>query len=80
MSINCVPFLGWLLSFIANASLAVPFWFCWTYLELGRIYFYFVPVVFQSIPFWNCVGLFMILGILRHIFTFKFVEITQNNK
>jgi hypothetical protein len=63
--INKLPFIGWFLSFIANVSLAVPFWLFWTHWGLGRLYFYQLPPVYFYIPFWDCVGLFLILGIFK---------------
>lgn len=63
--INKLPFIGWFLSFVANVSMSVPFWICWTVCGIGAKYFYFVPEVYRAIPFWNCVGLFIVLSILR---------------
>ncbi len=81
--INKLPFIGWFLSFVANVSLSVPFWLCWTVGGIGRDYFYFVPVRYQSIPFWKCVGIFIVLGILsgliRQASPFVF-SISQTNK
>jgi hypothetical protein len=65
--INKIPFLGWFLSVIASISLSVPFWLCWTHYGLGYTYFYFAPPVFRHIPFWHCVGLFIIVGILGSV-------------
>ena len=66
--INKLPVLGWIISFILNTSLAVPFWFIWTYCEFGSFYFgEWIPQRFESIPVWNIVGLFIVLGIFRHI-------------
>lgn len=74
---NKIPLLGWLISAIAAIGLAVPFWLFWTYYSIGVTYFYFVPKVFQSIPFWDCVGLFVVLGILKGTFTPKLFYITN---
>lgn len=63
--LNAIPVLGWLLSFILNVSLAVPFWVCWTVCGLGAVYFSFLPAPWQAIPFWHCVGLFIVLSIVR---------------
>jgi RsiW-degrading membrane proteinase PrsW (M82 family) len=41
------------------------FWFCWTRCELGATYFCFLPPVYQSVPFWHCVGLAVLAGIPR---------------
>ena len=78
--INKIPFLGWFSSFIASIGLSVPFWFFWTYWEAGKIYFYFIPEVFQSIPFWDCVGLFVVLSILKGTFIPKLISISNNQK
>lgn len=63
--INAIPFFGWLLSFLISFSLAIPFYFIWN--ALAPTYFYFVPVVYQNLPFWDTVGLFMIIPILKHM-------------
>jgi len=44
--INKIPFLGWFLSCVAATSLSIPFWICWTWGEIGKNYFYFVPELF----------------------------------
>jgi hypothetical protein len=53
------------MSFIFSASLAVPFFFIWN--NLAPTYFYFLPVIYLNIPFWDTVGLFMIIPILKHM-------------
>lgn len=75
--LNAIPIVGWLLDFVFCASLSLPFWFCWTCCGLGQLYFGFLPERYQSIPFWHCVGLFIIIGILRPMLTPKIVEVTQ---
>jgi len=66
--LNAIPFFGWLLSFIFNVSLAIPFWIVWTACDIGRTYFYFVPQVYQQPGFWSCVGVFMAVSILKSVF------------
>lgn len=61
--INAIPIIGWLLSFAFSLSLSVPFYFLWGY--LGPKYFYFVPPLYQHIPFWDCVWIFMLMPILK---------------
>ena len=63
--INAIPILGWFISLAGSISLAVPFWLLWTACSLGTTYFYWLPTRYQSIPFWHCVGLFIIASILR---------------
>lgn len=63
--INKLPFLGWLISIIASISMSIPFWLFWTSAGLGARYFYWLPDVYLRIPFWHCVGLFIIVSILK---------------
>ena len=76
--INKLPFIGWLLSLTANTSLSIPFWFFWTWMGLGRTYFYFIPSTYFHIPFWHCVGLFIILGIFKSMIP-TIVSVSQSN-
>jgi hypothetical protein len=77
--LNSIPFVGWTIDFILKVSLAIPFWFIWTYSSIGSQYFYFIPRVYQIIPFWHCVGLFMILPILKAMLIPQFVNVNQSN-
>lgn len=43
--------------------LSVPFYFLWNI--LAPIYGYELPAVYQHLPFWHCVGLFVLAAILR---------------
>lgn len=61
--LNKIPVFGWFLSALAAFSLSVPFFFIWN--ALAPTYFYFLPPVYLSLPFWDCVGLFMIIPILK---------------
>lgn len=65
--INGIPVVGWLLSLAISMSLALPFWLCWTVFGIGQRYFYFLPPVFHEIAFWNVVGLFLVVGILKGV-------------
>ncbi len=63
--INKIPFIGWFLSGVAAIGLAVPFWICWTLWGIGETYFYWLPVQYKTIPFWDCVGIFVVVAILK---------------
>lgn len=78
--INSIPILGWLISLAINASMAVPFWVCWTACGLGNRYFMFLPSQFRSIPFWDCVGLFLIASVLKVVLVPKVADVTVNNE
>ena len=75
--LNSIPFIGWFLSFFFSVSYAIPFWFIWTVCDVGKKYFYWLPELYLSIPFWECVGLFIIIGILKDTLVPKLVEVTQ---
>lgn len=77
--INAIPILGWILSFVFNASLSVPFWVCWTAYGLGAKYFYWLPEVYHDIPFWNCVGLFVTISIIKTVLVPKLADVTNKN-
>lgn len=78
--INKLLVIGWLLSAIASVSLAVPFWTCWTFLGLGQKYFFWLPTVYQSIPFWDCVGLFIVVSILKGTLVPMLASVTNKNE
>lgn len=46
-----------------NIFLAIPFYFLWNW--LAPIYFTGLPLSFQEIPFIHCVGLLLLLAIIR---------------
>lgn len=76
--INALPIVGWFLSFAGNVSLAIPFWICWTCCGIGSSYFDFLPECWQSIPFWNCVGIFMSVSIIKTVFVPKLASVSQS--
>ena len=63
--LNAIPIIGWLISFITTVSLSLAFWICWSVGNIGKTYFYFLPNIYQDISFWNCVGLFITISILK---------------
>ena len=78
--INGIPFLGWFISFFFNVSLAVPFWIAWTNCKIGEKFFSFLPVVYQNISFWNCVGLFICISILKSVIVPKIMEVSSKSE
>ena len=77
--LNAIPVVGWFLSFVFSVSAAIPFWLCWTACGIGRTYFDFLPAQWQSIPFWNTVGLFISVSIAKAVFVPKIVNVSQTN-
>ena len=47
-----------------NIFLAIPFYFLWNW--LAPIYFTSLPATHQELPFWHCVGLLMLIAIIRN--------------
>jgi hypothetical protein len=76
--INKIPFIGWFFSIAASISLSIPFYYIWN--ALAPTYFYQLPKVYLSIPFWHCVGLFIVVPIVRNTLTPKFVSVSQTNE
>jgi hypothetical protein len=66
--LNAIPVFGWALSAFFAISLAVPFWFIWTVCGIGSTYAYFLPAVYQHPGFWDCVGVFIVVGIIKLVF------------
>jgi len=77
--LNKLPIIGWIFTFIGATSLSVPFWVCWTWFGIGEKYFYFLPQIFQIIPFWDSVGLFLVLAIIKPTLTPTVVNVSQTN-
>jgi len=61
---NYIPIVGWIISILLNMSLAFPFWFLWTYLGAGSRYFTWLPSIWHKVPYWELVGLFVLVHIL----------------
>ena len=61
--IYSIPIVGWLLGLFFAIGAAVPFWFCWN--ALAPKFFYWLPLVYQQLSFWETVGLFVIISILK---------------
>ena len=78
-ALNGIPVIGWLISLVITASLAVPFWIAWTVCNVGKTYFYFLPQVYQAPDFWSLVGIFISVGTLKMVL-FPSFNISQSNK
>ena len=77
--INKLPFIGWFLSLAANVSLSIPFWLFWSAGGIGTKFFFFLPQVYLTPGFWDCVGFFICAGILKSTLTPSFVNVSQTN-
>lgn len=79
-SVSSLPFIGWIIEAVVAVSMAVPFWFFWTLFDFGSIYFYWIPETYQSIPFWHCVGLFIVISILKSVLIPTLVNVSNKQK
>lgn len=77
--LNALPIVGWFLSLFFSISLAVPFWIAWTACEIGATYFYWLPAVYQRPGFWSCVGLFMVMSILKVVLVPRFASVSSSS-
>jgi hypothetical protein len=75
--INMIPIIGWAISLLFSMSLSLPFWFIWN--KIAPIYFYWLPEVYLTIPFWHCVGLFIVIPIIKKVLTPNFASTTVSN-
>ena len=80
MMINAIPLFGWALSLFFSVSLALPFWIIWTVNGLGAKYAYWLPPVYQTPGFWECVGIFMVASIIKTVFIPKLVSVSNDNE
>ncbi len=76
--LNAIPIFGWILSFIFSVSLAIPFFFLWN--AMAPTYFYFVPDVYKTIPFWDCVWLFMLMSILKSVLVPRLATVSSSSE
>jgi hypothetical protein len=74
--LNCLPIVGWLISFLFATFLSVPFWFLWNI--LAPTYFYWLPPVYLHLPFWDVVGLVMLMSMIDTIMP-KFVSSSSSS-
>lgn len=63
---------------LAAFILAFPFWLCWTAGGIGATYFFLLPQAWHSIPYLNCVGIFLSVFILRFVFVPRIVVVNKD--
>lgn len=75
--INAIPVIGWIISLVLMASLAVPFWFIWTVCGIGATFAYWLPTVYLAPGFWQCVGVFIVVSIIKQVFVPTIASVSQ---
>ncbi len=78
--LNAIPFFGWFLSLFFSISLAIPFWIAWTVCGIGETYFYWIPPVYLHPGFWACVGLFMVMSILKAVLVPRIASVSTSSE
>lgn len=73
-----IPVIGWLVGAFFAFFAAIPFYFLWN--ALAPTYCYWLPEVYLQIPFWHCVGLFILILILKFLLGIRLVNIEQKVK
>jgi hypothetical protein len=68
--IYLIPVVGPLIGFLFMFFLAIPLYWLWN--ALAPTYFYWLPQVYQQIPFWDCVWLLMLVGMLKLVLLPRF--------
>lgn len=77
--INAIPFFGWLLSAFFAISLAVPFWIVWTVFGIGQTFAYWLPAVYLAPGFWQCVGVFIAMSIIKMVFVPRIGSVSSSS-
>jgi hypothetical protein len=64
--LNMIPVLGWLLAAVICFFVAIPIYFLWNW--LAPQYAYWLPAVYQQLPFWHVFGLLWLLSSIKGLF------------
>lgn len=62
-ALNAIPVIGWLIAAVLCFFIAIPVSLPWNW--LAPIYFYQLPQVYLSLPFWHVFGLLWLVSSLR---------------
>ena len=65
------------ISILMSILISIPFWFFWTVCSIGSMYFYWLPKVYQSISFFDCLALFICVSILKNLLIPHFSSCSQ---
>ncbi len=77
--LNAIPLFGWFISAFFAISMAVPFWFIWTVCGIGMQFFYWLPPAYQAPGFWSCVGLFIVVSIIKTVFVPRISSVSSSS-
>lgn len=63
IALNAIPVIGWLIAAVLCFFISIPVYLLWNW--LAPVYFYWLPAVYLSIPFWHVFGLLWLLSSLK---------------
>lgn len=63
--LNAIPILGWLIAAFICFFVAIPVWFLWNW--LAPLYFYWLPALYLTLPFWHVFGLLWLVTSIRGV-------------
>ncbi len=72
--LNAIPVIGHIIALILTISMAIPFWIVWTLCGIGAKFFGWLPAVYLTPGFWECVGVFMVVSILKVVLVPRLVS------
>lgn len=78
--LNAIPIVGWFLSLVFSISLAIPFWIVWTACGIGETYAYWLPPIYQHPGFWDCVGIFIAMSVIKLVFVPKLASFNSSSE
>lgn len=64
-ALNMIPVVGWLIAAVICFFVAIPVYLLWNW--LAPTYFYWLPAVYLSLPFWHVFGLLWLISSLRSL-------------
>ena len=73
-----LPVIGWLIALLFTISTAIPFYYLWNY--VAPKYLSEMPIIYQQLPFWDIVWIFLTISIVKHILIGSSFKSTVNNK
>lgn len=73
-----LPVIGWLIGIVFSIFSAIPFYYLWNY--VAPKYVYQIPEVYQNLPFWDIVWIFMTISIVKHVLIGSSFKSINNNK
>lgn len=76
--LSLIPIFGWMIAATIAFLCAIPLYFLWNW--LAPIYFYFLPDVYLSIPFWHIWGILWLFPIVKSVLFPAFAYPSVNTK